>query len=149
MLEIRRAVTEADAEAILEIDGLTFKDCHVDTKEILNILREDYPAYVAWQDGKAVGYLCLMHVHTLHYRGCWVDLVAVLPDWQKRGIAKALIQQGMTHAAEAGAEFLSALVRKGNKASLAAFEHHGFLAANDGFDLMIREFGDMKTSAQE
>ncbi len=139
MLTIRRAATLEDAEGILEIDQVTFKECTDSPAEILSNLCDRYPAYIAWQGPLAVGYICLMQVRTLHYRACWVDLVAVRPDHQGQGIAKALIAQGLAHAHETGAEFLSALVRKGNDPSFGAFRHEGFEAVGEGFDLMVCE----------
>lgn len=138
-LEILKAKSLQDAEAILQIDRMTFQDCHAEPEEVIRILGEQYPAYIAWLGDRPVGYICLMQVVTLHYRACWVDLVAVDPAYQGRGIAKALIAVGQRHARETGAQFLSALVRKGNSPSLEAFLQKGFNPVGQGFDLLVHE----------
>ncbi len=134
---IRRLVSEADGAAVLEIDGLTFGDCRRTPAEIVGLNTADYPVFLAFQGAEPVGYLCLMRVRTLHYDAFWIDLVAVRPDRQGQGAGKALIAFGAAYAKAQGAEFTSALVRRGNGPSRAAFLHQGFSAAAEGFDLMV------------
>lgn len=138
-LQIRRVLTAADGAAVLEIDGLTFKDCRRSPTEIAALDSEAYPIFVGWLDGKPVGYLCMMRVKTLHYDAFWVDLVAVTPACRNQGIAKALIAHGVQLAQAQGAEFVSALVRSGNGSSLSALSSSGFNGGPEGFTLMVRD----------
>lgn len=142
MITVEPAGTLAHAEAILVIDGETFRDCTRTAQEILEqVIRPEYPAWIAYRDGTAVGFMCLMHVKTLHYTACWVDLIAVLPGHQGRGIARKLIEAAEDHCRKAGSEFISALVRSDNTPSLAVFRNRGFEPMGDGFQLMVRNLG--------
>ncbi|MGZ7215685.1 GNAT family N-acetyltransferase, partial [Streptococcus pyogenes] len=58
----------------------------------------------------------------------YVDLVAVDPDAQRRGIATALLQKSGLSLWEAGfRDVICAHIRRENTASVRLFRRHGFL----------------------
>ncbi|MFZ5967854.1 MAG: GNAT family N-acetyltransferase [Bacillota bacterium] len=130
--------TIEDARQIKEIDGATFADCHYFVEEIINIARkEENKIYVAEYDGSMIGFISLLHVHTLHYDGLWVDLIAVHPKYQNKGIAGKLLEQGKVYGQEIGADFVSGLVAVNNYASQKSFRNHDFCDAGKDFQLLL------------
>jgi len=91
--------------------------------------------------GNVVGFATAFPVSSL--QGAWweIDLLAVHPDWQGRGLGRQLIQ-----AAAAGGEGLAgrsrAVVATDNRRSARAFARAGFQAETSVCTLLIRRFGE-------
>lgn len=119
--------TVEEMKAIMAIDALTFKDCPYRPEEALKRLDFDnYPIWVAEEEGLIIGFIAFMKVQTLHYSGLWTDLVAVDPAHQSKGVGRALIKTGEALGNELGVDFKSALVREDNTGSIKAFESQSY-----------------------
>jgi len=130
--------TVEDATIIKAIDAATFKDCPYTVTEIQNIIRSGKQAVLLAEiNSKAVGFISLMEVQTLHYHGYWIDLLAVIPEYQGRGIGNCMIDAAHDYATCHKGEFVSALVRRDNTASLRSFEKSAFKNEGD-FNLLIK-----------
>jgi len=140
-LEIRKMILDqADIEGVIAIDHLTFKECSYSWMQVRDKIDLDqYPIYVAEVDQAIIGFIAFMKVQTLHYSGLWIDLVAVAPAYQGRGIAKELIQVATRLSNDLGVDFRSALVREDNISSSCAFEAEGFEWDKKLFRLYFKE----------
>ncbi len=78
--------------------------------------------YVALSDGVPVGYIGFQAVLDEGY----VDNIAVLPEYRRRGIAKKLMETAFERCAVLGLSFLSLEVRKSNAAAIALYESYQF-----------------------
>jgi ribosomal protein S18 acetylase RimI-like enzyme len=93
-------------------------------------------AWLAMGDGQVVG--CVIAFLTSGLRGpCWeIDLLAVLPEWTRRGLATRLIRaasaEGAQHARRA-----RAVVATDNHASSRAFQRAGFRPGPEVCQLLI------------
>ena len=109
---IIRNEKKSDIEAISEITIAAFRDCpygnHTE-QFIINALRAANAlavSLVAEIEGKAVGHIAFSPV-TISGHSCdWYGLgpVSVLPDHQKQGIGKSLINEGLRLLRESGAK---------------------------------------------
>jgi ribosomal protein S18 acetylase RimI-like enzyme len=90
-------------------------------------------------DTKIVGFISLLQVKTLHYRGLWVDLIAVAPDYQHMDIATKLLGQGKQYSEELDVDFVSGLVAINNAGSQGAFKKSGFHPLEKDFNLFLWE----------
>lgn len=79
--------------------------------------------YLAATDGdRIVGVVLGSHDH----RKGWINRVAVLPEYQRRGVAASLVTACDEAIRAGGIEIVSALVEQGNNASYALFEKLGY-----------------------
>ena len=79
--------------------------------------------YVAAHDGaKLVGYAGMMRVLDEGH----IHNVAVLPDYRKRGIGRALISELIKLAKENGLRLMLLEVRAGNEAATSLYQRLGF-----------------------
>lgn len=83
--------------------------------------------YVADADGGVVGFAELVLEGTCGE----VVRVAVLPQWQRRGIATALLRRGFEVLAAEGAESVTAAVEPEDEACRMLFERQGFEGTGD------------------
>ncbi len=134
----------AMAEALRSIDRETFCGITLSPEELIEKLKASpaYSVFVDYLDEKPTGYITLLSVRTLHYDAVWIDLMAVLPAFQSKGIAQRMIAEAKHRIRTKfpSAEFVSALVRTTNAASLGALKHAGFSADGKGaFELLFLE----------
>lgn len=138
-IKIRKAEsTLEDMKSIKGIDAATFEDCQYTLEEMLQLIDEGKQiVFLAESLGQTMGFVSLMEVYTLHYHGFWIDLIAVLPECQNRGIGEKLIRYAQAYAVQQGGAFVSALVRQSNQGSLKSFTKAGF--KNEGaFNLFMK-----------
>lgn len=57
---------------------------------------------------------------------CKIDKLYIHPDYQRRGIGRALLNNLKTFARDHAATRLSLQVNRGNTAAIAAYQHYGF-----------------------
>lgn len=129
-----------DALELLSLEKKIFNDCHFTPEEIMEIMvKEGNKIFVAVSNDAFVGFVSLLRVNTLHYSGMWVDLIGVEPAYQKRGIAKLLLEAAKSYADSEGVQILSGLIAKNNTASIKAFQNKGFNLQDKDYSLAIYE----------
>jgi ribosomal protein S18 acetylase RimI-like enzyme len=140
MIEIRRAQTK-DVWAIADVKRTVWPDDTADEALITRAIScEDHRTHVALSNGVVVGFVD--GFMTTSVNGVWrweVDLLAVLPQYQGRGIGRRLIEASTEAGRERGAVIARALVQVGNTASQRAFAKceykasvvHGLYVASD------------------
>ncbi len=107
-----RNETAADIKAIAEITLAAFRDLAVSehTEQfIINALRKADAlavSLVAEVDGKVVGHIAFSPITISDGSAGWYGLgpVSVLPEYQKRGIGKALINKGLSLLKDRGGQ---------------------------------------------
>ncbi|MGL5440844.1 MAG: GNAT family N-acetyltransferase, partial [Filifactoraceae bacterium] len=84
-----------------------------------------------------VGFIGLMKAFTPHYSGWWIDLLAVLPEFQSKGIGSEFVEFAINHY-KFDDLILTALIRNDNFASVKAIMKNGFnkMGEND-FSLFV------------
>lgn len=118
------------SQDIINIDTLTFKDITI-SPDALSLRIADnnsYEIFVKYMDEIPIGFIGIMYVCTPHYEGAWIDLLAVCPQFQGKGIATNMISSVKDYISDTQPhiEFMSALIRSSNSPSLRAVEKAGF-----------------------
>ncbi len=132
-----------EAEKLLILESKVFNDCKYSTNEVLNVIgMVGNRIFVAVLDEAFVGFISLLRVNTLHYKGIWVDLIGVDPLYQKRGIARLLLSKATEYARTEGVELMSGLIAKNNAASLKAFTAQSFNLVEKDYALAIQTLGE-------
>lgn len=99
-----RDATEADVDAIREVTVAAFKTLEISNHteqfiiEALRAARALTLSLVAEADGRVVGHIAFSPVTLSDGIRNWYGLgpVSVLPDYQRQGIGKALIEEGLS-----------------------------------------------------
>lgn len=130
------------SQDIIDIDAATFKDISLTASELSLRIKKNpsYELFVHYVNNTPAGYLGLMYVTTPHYEGAWIDLLAVHPNFQNKGIGKYMIDQAKSYIKDekSSIEFISALIRKHNLPSLNAAKSQGFRSDGNGdFELLF------------
>jgi [ribosomal protein S18]-alanine N-acetyltransferase len=130
-------MTEADLEAVLEIDVAAFREPReVREKSLREELARSWSRlFVARADGgRIVGYLLYWHVvdegHVIN--------VAVAPQERRHGIGRALVAHLLEHARTNGIVKLLLEVRASNAAAIGLYDSAGFAR----FNVRERYYGD-------
>jgi len=123
---IREAV-DADYDAILIVwnkTGLKPRVTGRDGRASLAHQLTQFPGlYLVAEDaGRVIGVVLGTH----DYRKGWINRLAVLPEYRRRGIGRALAQACDAALRAGGIEIVSALVEEGNEASMSLFRDLGY-----------------------
>ena len=78
--------------------------------------------FIAFEDGKLVG--SVMAGYEGH-RG-WLNYLAVLPTYQKKGYGKKLVEKAIAELKKLGCLKLNVQIRESNASAVAFYEHLGF-----------------------
>jgi ribosomal-protein-alanine N-acetyltransferase len=115
-------MAEEHLDALAELDALCFSDPW--TREGLKAeLASDTACFaVAVLDGRAVG---CAGMHCVCGE-CYIDKVAVHPDFRRQGIAQALVQHLIDYAVKQNSEFITLEVRQSNAPAIALYKKLGF-----------------------
>ncbi len=94
----------------------------------LGHLRAETPLYVAELDGEVVGYATLAPYRGGRgaFAGCREVSYFVAAEWQRRGVASALLEHVVAACPALGVDVLLAFLLAHNLPSIAFLEHHGF-----------------------
>lgn len=126
-LVIRRGAIDRDLDGILAIDALTFTNPWTREMYERDAGRSDVSRlYVACsgEPGPAlVGYCAVWVI----YDEVHINNLAVLPDWRRRGVARALLEVVLGETASDGAPDATLEVRRSNDAALKLYEGLGFV----------------------
>ncbi len=109
---IIRSETDADVSAIAEVTVAAFKTLEISNHTeqfIIAALRAAKAltiSLVAEVDGRVIGHIAFSPVTTSDGTRNWYGLgpVSVLPEFQRQGIGKALIQEGLSRLKEMNAQ---------------------------------------------
>lgn len=84
--------------------------------------------WLAWQGGRAVGYLVLTRCYSLEFGGPFVllDEIFVLPEARGAGLGRRLIDVAAQYCRDTGAGYLRLEVQKKNARSVAIYRAYGF-----------------------
>ena len=109
---IIRNETDADVSAITEVTVAAFKTLEVSNQtehfiiEALRAAKALTLSLVAEVDGRVVGHIAFSPVTisdgTMHWYG--LGPVSVVPEYQRKGIGKALIEEGLSRLKDLGAK---------------------------------------------
>lgn len=115
-----------DAEGILGVEKATFNESPYTARQVQAMLSGSAQhAWLAIGDDQVVGFVVAFATHGL--RGtCWeIDLLAVHPDWTRRGLATRLLGAAAIHGATVAGK-ARAVVSTENPGSGRAFARAGF-----------------------
>ncbi|MBQ9558145.1 MAG: ribosomal protein S18-alanine N-acetyltransferase [Clostridia bacterium] len=114
--------TPADLDAVLEAERVCFAHpwTRDDFEAALSV--RGYRGFVAREDGKLAAYAVVMVLAD----EATVANVAVLPEYRRRGIAKALLTASLDSCREDGAAVCFLEVRESNGAARKLYESFGF-----------------------
>jgi ribosomal protein S18 acetylase RimI-like enzyme len=119
--------SRCDAEGLLAVEGEIFAESPYNADEVIHLLTcGEQRAWLAIVEGEVTGFVTAFPTYTLHGRKWEVDLVAVQPASQGRGIATELIQAAVEGAGGHSLDTARALAATDNLASQRAFTKAGF-----------------------
>ena len=78
--------------------------------------------FVALEDEKLIGYIGVSVVAD----SCFINNIAVYPEYRRKGVGRALIKMAMLTADAMGTEFISLEVRESNYPAIALYRSMGF-----------------------
>lgn len=119
--------------------SMAFKDADsIDTKAYERILKTylEQPSplldcsWLLYLEGKPAGasLLSLRNYYSPARAYPYIDLIAILPQYQHKALGKALLQQSIKSLKKAGhQEIVHAHIRRGNSASEQLFKRHDFI----------------------
>jgi len=122
-----REASAGDYDAILDIWNRTGIKPRVTGRDSRAAFERQLGAFpglylVAEDAGKVIGVVIGTHDH----RKGWINRLAVLPEYRRRGIARALTQVCDAAIRAGGIEIVSALVEDGDEPSLSLFRALGY-----------------------
>lgn len=136
----------ADLDAVVEIERRTFAQPWT-ARLFLRELRLPFSKIVVARSsgagaGGVVGYIC----RWLKAGEVEIQNVAVHPDWRRRSIARSLVENVLTEAAENGAERAILEARYHNQPAIRLYRSLGFVEAGirrryyaDGEDALLMD----------
>ena len=129
---IIRDMTIADYDAVTGVwaeAGLPFRPRGRDRREKMRIEMERGTAVflVAVAGGEVVGVVLGTH----DGRRGWINRLAVIPTYRRRGIAGRLVRGVEARADALGIDIVAALIESENEASLAFFRRMGYAHATE------------------
>lgn len=121
---VTRRAERRDLGAIYEIELAQFPEPWTKSMLLDEMTNEQSRRYTVVTDqGRVVGYLGLMYVlaDEMH-----VNTIGVLPGYERRGIATALMDDAWADARARGVERVTLEVAAGNSAAQALYYRYGF-----------------------
>jgi N-acetylglutamate synthase len=124
-----RADEYADVVRIWLESGLSFRPLGRDADERFRheIAMETSVFLGAEEEGALIGVV----LGTQDGRKGWINRLAVLPAWQRRGVAKALVAEAEQRIHALGIQIVTCLIEGHNRASEAFFGSLGYIAHPD------------------
>jgi len=116
-----------DAGGLLAVEKETFAESPYNADEVIHLLSNgEQRAWLAIVEGEVTGFVMAFPTYTLHGRNWEVDLVAVQPTSQGRGIATELVKAAVEGARGRSLDKARAAAATDNPASQRAFTKAGF-----------------------
>ncbi|PWM36612.1 MAG: ribosomal-protein-alanine N-acetyltransferase [Clostridiales bacterium] len=121
-----RPARESDLQALHEIERACFGSQGWSEESLRALLQNPLSdVLVLESDGRACGYAGMNSVLDEGY----INDIAVLPEFRRRGFGQALLEGLIARAGERQLRFLTLEARESNRAALALYEKNGFLRA--------------------
>lgn len=117
-----RTMQESDISRVAEIERYCFSTPWTEAMLLEELSAERSFYCVAETDGMIVGYMGFYRVADEGN----ITNIAVLPDYRRRGIARALLSTFIELAEKEELAFLTLEVRKSNEAAIRLYESFGF-----------------------
>lgn len=114
-------LTEADAESINEIEKVCFSSPW-SVESIKSSMASSNIFLGVKEDDKLIGYLSFYE----SFKECYINNVAVLPEFRRRGVARALLSELMNIGQNADFDFITLEVRESNSAAISLYTSFGF-----------------------
>ena len=135
-----RTLGPEDYDAVIDIwnkAGLPFKPIGRDSKEeMIRQIELDPEMFLgAFLDGQMIG----MIMGSYDSRKGWLNRLAVVPEHQGKGIAKALVQKMEKRLKAKGFRIIATLIEDGHEASMTLFKKAGYIIHDDITYLTKRE----------
>ena len=139
-----RTLDPEDYDAIIDIwnrAGLPFKPIGRDSpEEIKQQIKLDPDMFLgAFEDDQMIG----MIMGSYDSRKGWLNRLAVVPEHQGKGIAKALVEKMEKHLKAKGFRIIATLIEDGHDASMELFKKAGYIVHDDITYLTKREDKDV------
>jgi len=136
-----RHATSVDATAIVALAETVWPDEPLDAATIECLIAESSRATLLAELNDTIvgfvdGFVTCAASGALRWE---VDLLAVSPSAQGRGVGRRLVGESIKFGASAGAVHARALIRVGNIASERVFAVHGFVPERDESELWVAE----------
>ncbi|MDW8394667.1 MAG: GNAT family N-acetyltransferase [Anaerolineae bacterium] len=114
-----------DLDALVEVDATAFNPpWQLGYADLRRLLRTATLGYVALVDYRIVGYVCALRER---YDEAHIVRLAVAPNWQRRGIGRALLTAAMRALAERGVTYISLNTMASNTAAQRLYSQLGFV----------------------
>ena len=131
-----------DAEGLVAVEHATFNESPYTAEQVARMLSSGpQRAWLATAGPQVIGFVIAFPTVSLKGRRWEIDLLAVLPEWQGRGLATRLIRtaatSGMATRLTGAAAEARAVVATDNAPSTRAFTRAGFRAQPDTCTLLI------------
>jgi len=138
MYEVRKAYVD-DAAGIGEVIGAVWPDSEVNLTRIENVIRNaEHSTKVVSVDGVLAGFADGFMTTALDRTKRWeLDLLAVRPQFQRRGMAVALIEANTSEGRARGCVMARGLVAVENVGSQKSFERCGYVMHNTRRVLLV------------
>jgi len=127
-------------DSIIEVwkrSGLPIKKFGRDSKEdIQKQMKDDHLLFLgAFEDNRLIGVAIVNH----EGRKGWINRLAVLPEFQRRGVASKLVGYGENWLTEKGIKIYATLIEDYNDSSKSLFKKLGYKFHDDIFYYSKRE----------
>jgi len=126
MVSIRK-LNISDYDALCELwqkSGLSYRPNGRDTRDNIALqIDGDCSIYLIAEDkGKMIGAILATH----DGRKGWLNRLAILPDYQRRGIARMLVKEAEKRLMSLGIEIFACQIEDWNQVSMALFDDLGY-----------------------
>ena len=129
-------VNLSDLNAVVKLLFIQFDDHHIPygcseiETTVKAMIQDDRLGFILLADecGESVGLAVVSFAWTVEYAGktAWLDELYVLPGKRDRGVGKALINQVISHAREAGCKAVDLEVDQGHARAESLYQRAGF-----------------------
>ncbi len=146
--EVQKAHTN-HAKAIGDVIKAVWPDSDINVNRIENVLDDPvHSTMIVVVEEDVVGFVDGFMTTSMDGIQRWeVDLLAVRPEYQRRGIASALIEAITTEGRVSGAELARGLVAVDNTGSQKSFSHCGYDTDGTRCDLLVCSSRSHETSS--
>lgn len=128
---IRRAQPNLDdTRDLLQVEGQSLADSDYTPQETVAVLRRpEHYAYLAYAGQAPVGFCSCLETPFDAGTRLEIDMLGVLPDHRRRGLATRLIAHSIVEARQRGVRHVRAIVARDNLGSRRAFQRAGLQIA--------------------